>query len=481
MSDKLESVLTFVGRAGHGSVREDEDASRPEMLAVHQIWGETLMNTRHFSPRCHDTITIGPGIGHKWYLLGIDMGWVSEPWRRVLPYAPPIWSEVATAEQADLWLDLPDDSPQVLFECMDDDQTVVRVSRDWVTLVDDGAGVRTCEELVAAGEAAQQRDWVEIPIAGSRRVTIQIGDVMLIAHRVPESVPLARSGVEVDPLLLSTTSLFGLGAALLALLVAFAPAPPSVEVVADDRLEQLVVQIIEPPQDDVETIVEADTEATSGTRTDDDAPDESGEPDPKRDKEVAEIAGVFSSGSLDDLLGGPDLDAGLVAGATGLIGTKGPSMVGSDLRGRGSGLGTGGSAEALAGGLRSGNRLAYGSGGDFGRKRTAPPPRVVDDEVRTMGSITKGEVDEVIRRHLSAIKYCYQRQLQRDPGLGGKVVMKFTIDKDGLVSSAAVKRATIGNDEVGTCMIKRFMRMEFPRPKGGGIALVSYPFVFSPG
>ena len=27
----------------------------------------------------------------------------------------------------------------------------------------------------------------------------------------------------------------------------------------------------------------------------------------------------------------------------------------------------------------------------------------------------------------------------------------------------------------------RFLKMQFPEPKGGGIVIVSYPFVFSPG
>ena len=42
----------------------------------------------------------------------------------------------------------------------------------------------------------------------------------------------------------------------------------------------------------------------------------------------------------------------------------------------------------------------------------------------------------------------------------------------GFVASAFV---------VENCVVGRFMRMQFPSPKGGGIVIVSYPFIFSAG
>jgi biopolymer transport protein ExbD len=102
-------------------------------------------------------------------------------------------------------------------------------------------------------------------------------------------------------------------------------------------------------------------------------------------------------------------------------------------------------------------------------------------EVIILGALDKSLVDATVRRHLNQIKYCYVRELKSQPGLAGKVVVKFVIAKDGSVSSATTKSSTMRNPTVEGCINGRFMRFQFPKPKGGGIVIVSYPFLFSPG
>jgi hypothetical protein len=97
-----------------------------------------------------------------------------------------------------------------------------------------------------------------------------------------------------------------------------------------------------------------------------------------------------------------------------------------------------------------------------------------------LGSLDKGSIQAVIQRHLNQIRYCYQRELTKDPDLAGRVVIKFVVARDGTVSSATVKSSTMGNNLVETCIAGRFMRFVFPEPAGGGIVIVSYPFLFSP-
>ena len=97
-----------------------------------------------------------------------------------------------------------------------------------------------------------------------------------------------------------------------------------------------------------------------------------------------------------------------------------------------------------------------------------------------LGSLDKTVIQAVIQRHLNQIRYCYQRELTKDPDLGGRVVIKFVVAKDGTVSSATVKSTTMYNDAVESCIAGRFMRFQFPEPAGGGIVIVSYPFVFTP-
>ena len=37
---------------------------------------------------------VGERMGWRWELLGVDMGWVPEPMHKVLPWLPPVWSDV---------------------------------------------------------------------------------------------------------------------------------------------------------------------------------------------------------------------------------------------------------------------------------------------------------------------------------------------------------------------------------------------------
>jgi len=39
----------------------------------------------------------------------------------------------------------------------------------------------------------------------------------------------------------------------------------------------------------------------------------------------------------------------------------------------------------------------------------------------------------------------------------------------------------MGSPAVEQCINGRFLRFQFPQPKGGGIVIVSYPFLFAPG
>ena len=97
-----------------------------------------------------------------------------------------------------------------------------------------------------------------------------------------------------------------------------------------------------------------------------------------------------------------------------------------------------------------------------------------------LGALDKSLIDAVIKRNMNQIRYCYQRELTKNPSLGGKVTVKFVIAKDGTVSKAEIKQG-MGSAAVESCISGRFMRFKFPEPKGGGIVIVSYPFIFSPG
>src|SRR6185503_9987841 len=152
--------------------------------------------------------------------------------------------------------------------------------------------------------------------------------------------------------------------------------------------------------------------------------------------------------TLDSALGATGLNADMMNGIGGLIGSKGTQIGSGGLGGRGSGLGGGGTAEGLGGlgtkGIGSG-ASGYGSGGgNFGSKGEGGIGTVGGDPI-ILGALDRSLIDEVIKRHMNQIRYCYQRELTKNNALAGKIVIKFVIAKDGTVSSATTKQTTMNN------------------------------------
>ena len=177
--------------------------------------------------------------------------------------------------------------------------------------------------------------------------------------------------------------------------------------------------------------------------------------------------------------GGPASDALARLGNTG----PGPgAMASAGLDGVGSRTGPGGSPNGTPlsiGNLgRPGRRgigcdgcsLAIGGGGK-------PETKFEPGKVVVRDGIDKEAVRRIIRRHMSEITSCYERALQQDPNVSGKVAMRFVIGPTGEVTETGATENTTSNADLEACMNGRIRTWMFPAPNGGGIAEVNYPFV----
>ena len=197
------------------------------------------------------------------------------------------------------------------------------------------------------------------------------------------------------------------------------------------------------------------------------------------------IMGTMRQGAavFDKIFGGGGLGAGLEKNLGGVAGLKNVDQFGSGgLSVRGFGDGGGGNALAIGGlntrGKGGGNKNGYGlaSGKRMIKKRSD----ITADGARSvvMGALDRSVIDSYIRRNLAKIRWCYEKELAKKPTLFGKISIKFTISKSGSVSRSSVKRTTMGNLAVERCVARQIKRIKFPKPKGGGIVVVNYPFVF---
>lgn len=96
------------------------------------------------------------------------------------------------------------------------------------------------------------------------------------------------------------------------------------------------------------------------------------------------------------------------------------------------------------------------------------------------GGYTEDEINRVVKRSAGMFRACYQKELNRSPGIGGKIVVKFKIGADGgVVTASPAGGTTLANEAVKDCVARNVNRLKFP-PKGA-VANVTYPFLFSPG
>ncbi|QDG49523.1 AgmX/PglI C-terminal domain-containing protein [Persicimonas caeni] len=90
----------------------------------------------------------------------------------------------------------------------------------------------------------------------------------------------------------------------------------------------------------------------------------------------------------------------------------------------------------------------------------------------------RGDIRKVVGAKASAIKYCFERQLQRQPDLHGKIIAQWKIGLDGKVMSASIASSTMNSRPVESCIEREISRLRFERPDGG-ICVINYPFVFT--
>jgi hypothetical protein len=153
---------------------------------------------------------------------------------------------------------------------------------------------------------------------------------------------------------------------------------------------------------------------------------------------------------------------------------------------RGTGRGGGGTGEGTIGlgnigtighGGGGGTGSGYGRGAGGFRGRDAKVPQIRSGNADVRGSLSKEVIRRVIQRHINEVRFCYEQELNSRPDLAGRVQVKFIISPSGAVQAANVESSTLNAARAETCIAGAVRRWTFPAPDGGGIVIVSYPFV----
>ena len=178
--------------------------------------------------------------------------------------------------------------------------------------------------------------------------------------------------------------------------------------------------------------------------------------------------------------GGLNLGAASATAGAGLGGTGGSGGVQTSLYGKGIVSAPLGPGAHISGGGgygtkgKGGGQEGYGSLSLVGSAGGMPVPLGAEAEIAK--GLERSQIDEVIRRNLGQVRFCYEQGLQGTPALSGRVAMGFTIGGDGAVKFAQVESSSMGNKGVEDCISMRLKTWKFPVPQGGVDVKVTYPF-----
>lgn len=205
---------------------------------------------------------------------------------------------------------------------------------------------------------------------------------------------------------------------------------------------------------------------------------------PRTDQEVVKnqaLLKALSNGATEQLLSGGSLSASNSIGhLDGPVDGDAQGTLGLALKGSGSG-GGGLSADTVGVGPIGTKGVGLGAATSAGKVgRGGQSDLGIDEPATVSGGLDREVIRRVIVSHRPQIRYCYEKQLSNTPDLAGKVLVEFVITGEGSVSSAHVSEQTLSDAEVGKCIVSKVKTWTFPKPKGNGVVVVTYPFLFKP-
>lgn len=198
------------------------------------------------------------------------------------------------------------------------------------------------------------------------------------------------------------------------------------------------------------------------------------------------LLGVLKQGKQSNALKALLSDTPDATVTTALAGVKGAELaIGKGAGGlstRGEGPGGGGKGGGQIYGV---GELAVGGGGK-GSRPTGNGPGHVAKELKVAatagdphaeGGLSAEQILKVVRSHMAAIQFCYEKELQRFPHLQGKVLLAWKVELDGRVSISKIESSSLSNASAESCMARQVKAWQFPKPNGV-VADVHFPFFF---
>lgn len=111
--------------------------------------------------------------------------------------------------------------------------------------------------------------------------------------------------------------------------------------------------------------------------------------------------------------------------------------------------------------------------------KTTSGKRILLGGIETAGELDRWMVDALIKKRFSEIRYCVERELVKQPGLKGELVVKLVLSPTGKVLSSRVSKSTLGSPAVERCLEQRLKQVDFPNSRNGQKGFVDVPIAIN--
>ena len=113
--------------------------------------------------------------------------------------------------------------------------------------------------------------------------------------------------------------------------------------------------------------------------------------------------------------------------------------------------------------------------------------RIRAGAISVSGRLSKEVIQRILRQNHGLLRRCYEKGLSEDPNLQGRIAVRFVINSNGSVGSAANASSSLPDSSVlltdswfFDCVVRTLDRINFPKPETG-VVRVFYPVSFSLG
>jgi hypothetical protein len=96
------------------------------------------------------------------------------------------------------------------------------------------------------------------------------------------------------------------------------------------------------------------------------------------------------------------------------------------------------------------------------------------------GSVDATELAALLDKRLGAVRRCYAKALATNPTLAGKLEVRLTIDIDGSIRNADVRKSTLADATLEACVRRAIRKIKLAAPLGGGLAVIDVPITLAP-